>query len=196
MSASQQLKYQRLILGSASPRRKALLEAMGFEFEVRSPEIQEHYPSDLKGHHITDYLAVHKAKALEEYLDSETLLLTADTIVWFNGTVLEKPNGLDQAFRTLRQLSGHWHEVITSVCFKAKGLQKVKHACTKVKFSNLTEEDIKTYLKKGHPLDKAGSYGIQEWIGLIGVEYIRGSYTNVVGLPTQLVYKTLMDMAG
>ncbi len=169
---------------------------MGLHFEVHPAHIDETYPTGLSGAEIPEYLATRKAMALSEYHAAGTVVLTADTIVWHQGMVLEKPPGVAAARETLRQLSGTWHEVFTSVCFSGKGFLEVKHACTEVKFSALDDTLIETYLRKGHPLDKAGAYGIQEWIGLVGVEEIRGSYTNVVGMPTQVVYKTLRDMAG
>lgn len=186
--------FGRLILGSGSPRRKALLEAMGLSFEVQTTEMEETYPEALKGHQITDYLAIRKSEALRPHTGAGDLVLTADTIVWFEGAVMEKPTGIQQARETLRQLSGRRHEVITSVCFRQAEAEEVVHAVTEVKFAPLDDAMINAYFKKGHPLDKAGAYGIQEWIGLTAVEEIRGSYTNVVGLPTQLVYKTLRDM--
>ncbi|MCO5723386.1 Maf family nucleotide pyrophosphatase [Robiginitalea marina] len=196
MALGASIQPPRLILGSASPRRKSLLEALGLHFEVRAAHIDETYPPGLSGVEIPEYLATRKAMALSEFHEGGTLVLTADTIVWHQGKVLEKPAGVNEARDTLRELSGMWHEVITSVCFSGKGFLEVKHARTEVKFMDLDQTDIETYLRKGHPLDKAGAYGIQEWIGLVGVEEIRGSYTNVVGLPTQVVYKTLRDMAG
>ena len=187
--------YEKLILGSASPRRKALLEAMGLTVEVRPAHLDERYPDSLEGHQITDYLAQQKADFLKPDLHSGCLLLTADTIVWHENGVMEKPASLHEARETLGRLSGKWHEVITSVCFTTVSDQRTLHAVTAVKFAELSSEVIGAYLKVGHPLDKAGAYGIQEWIGLVGIEAIKGSYTNVVGLPTQLVYKTLRSMA-
>lgn len=184
----------RLILGSGSPRRKALMKAMGLSFQVQTAEIEETYPEALKGHQITDYLAIRKSEALRPHTKAGDLVLTADTIVWFEGSVMEKPVEIRQARETLKQLSGKRHEVITSVCFRQAGTKRVLHAVTEVKFAPLDEGMITAYFKKGHPLDKAGAYGIQEWIGLTAVEEIRGSYTNVVGLPTQLVYKILKEM--
>ncbi len=183
-----------LILGSASPRRKALLEAMGFSFEVRTQDGEETYPSQLNHCYITDYLSKLKASHLKHFLKPESVLLTADTIVWQHGRVLGKPGDREEAIATLNQLSGAWHEVITSVCFTTMAAQQVRHEVTRVKFANLEPSMIATYLRLGHPLDKAGAYGIQEWIGLVGVEAIEGSYTNVVGLPTRLVYETLREM--
>lgn len=189
------LPFSRVILGSASPRRKSLLEAIGLSFEVIRTDIEEDYPRGLEARQISDFIALQKAESLKKYLEPGTLILTADTIVWFNNRVMDKPSNAQQARDTLRALSGHWHEVITSVCFITTNTRVLKHAITQVKFAHLTDEMIQYYVNSGLALDKAGAYGIQEWIGLVGVEAIRGSYTNVVGLPTQLVYKTLRTMA-
>jgi septum formation protein len=189
------LPFSRVILGSASPRRKSLLEAIGLTFEVVPADIDEVYPGGLEREQITDYLASRKALSMKSYLDPDTLILTADTIVWHKGAVMEKPSSPEEAGQTLRALSGNWHEVITSVCFTTEKSQLLKHAVTEVKFGPLTDEMIEVYVGSGQAMDKAGAYGIQEWIGLVGVESIRGSYTNVVGLPSQLVYKTLRAMA-
>ena len=183
-----------LILGSASPRRKAVPEAMGFWFEVRTQESDEHYPDHLKHYQITDYLSELKALQLAHFLKPGSVLLTADTIVWHQNQVLEKPLDEAGAKATLGRLSGAWHEVITSVCFTTPETRVVRHEVTRVKFAPLEPSLIEMYLRLGQPLDKAGAYGIQEWIGLVGVEAIEGSYTNVVGLPTRLVYETLREL--
>jgi septum formation protein len=188
------LPSSNLILGSGSPRRRALLEAMGLAFEVRTADLEETYPETLEGHQITDYLALAKSEALRPKCRQGDLVLTADTIVWFDGAVMEKPTGIEQARETLLRLSGNKHEVITSVCFRQEEASRLIHAITEVEFAPLEPGMIEAYFKMGNPLDKAGAYGIQEWIGLTAVAGIRGSYTNVVGLPTQLVYKTLRDM--
>jgi septum formation protein len=184
-----------LILGSASPRRKALLHDLGYAFELRTQSGDETYPDNLMHHEITDYLAQKKANELRHTLSKNELLLTADTIVWHRKKVLEKPYNDDHAKETLLKLSGNWHEVITSVCFSTISTIKVVHDITKVRFRNLTPSMIDTYFKLGNPMDKAGAYGIQEWIGLAGVISIKGSYTNVVGLPTALVYETLENLS-
>ena len=194
MAALGTIQPDKLFLGSASPRRRELLQAMGLVFEVLTADIDETYPKGLKGHEITDYLARKKAAALSRRMGGDGMILTADTVVWFEGQVQEKPANGAQARQTLQKLSGNWHEVITSVCFSRGRDQKVVHAVTEVKFARLDEDMINTYFQAGNPMDKAGAYGIQEWIGLAGVEAIRGSYTNVVGLPTQLVYKTLREL--
>jgi len=191
----EQFGFRKIILGSGSPRRKFLLESMGLGVEVIRSDIQEEYPPKLEHHHIPDFLALQKAESLKDYVKPGTLLITADTIVWHNAKVMEKPTDAQEAFNTLRALSGRQHEVITSVCFTAPGQQVVKHSTTRVKFAPLTEQMIQDYIDSGQAMDKAGAYGIQDWIGLVGVESIAGSYTNVVGLPTELVYKTLRELA-
>lgn len=167
---------------------------MGLRFEVRNPAADEVYPEDLKDCEITDYLCQIKAEVLSSNLPGDAVLLTADTIVWQNDSVLEKPTDNEEARRMLRRLSGTWHEVYTSICLLTSSSRDVACECTRVRFAELDESAIGYYLQNGHPLDKAGAYGIQEWIGLVGVEEIRGSYTNVVGLPTRLVCQKLADM--
>ncbi len=187
-----QFGFRKIILGSGSPRRKFLLESMGLEVEVIRSDVQEVYPQNLGHYHISDFLALQKADSLKDYVKQGTLLITADTIVWHQAGVMEKPTDAKEAFNTLKALSGTEHEVITSVCFTTTGQQVVKHSITRVKFAPLTEQMIQHYIDSGQAMDKAGAYGIQDWIGLVGVEGIAGSYTNVVGLPTELVYKTLI----
>ena len=135
-----------------------------------------------------------KALQLIHFLKPESVLLTADTIVWQHGKVLGKPLNKQEAVQTLKALSGAWHEVITSVCFATASSRQIRHEVTRVRFATLEPSLIEAYMQLGEPLDKAGAYGIQEWIGLVGIEAIEGSYTNVVGLPTRLVYETLRDM--
>lgn len=183
-----------LVLGSASPRRKGLLQAMDLEFEVRTQSADELFPENLNTYEITDYLCELKASVLEDGLPGEAVLLTADTIVCLGDEVLEKPADEAEARDMLGKLSETWHQVYTSVCLSAGGKREVFHARTDVLFSRLDPDMLSAYLRLGNPLDKAGGYGIQEWIGLVGVSAIRGSYTNVVGLPTELVYKKLRDM--
>ena len=183
-----------LILGSASPRRKALLEGMGLEFQVRTPSADEVFPKHLTTYEVTDYLCELKAKVLQGTLPENTVLLTADTIVCLGDEVLEKPADEGEARDMLGKLSDTWHQVYTSVCLSAGVEREVFHARTDVLFAPLDPDMVGAYLHLGNPLDKAGGYGIQEWIGLVGVAAIRGSYTNVVGLPTQLVYKKLRHM--
>ena len=169
---------------------------MGLDFEVRLKSVEEIYPVHLKGKAISDYLSKLKASVFKEQLLENEILITSDTVVWHNGESLAKAKNQEEAITMLRKLSNNWHEVITSVCFTTSTEQIVKNKVTKVKFSTLTDSEIRYYIEKYKPFDKAGAYGIQEWIGLIGIEEIKGSYPNVVGLPTQLVYKTLMNIVG
>ncbi|MCB0374315.1 MAG: Maf family protein, partial [Sinomicrobium sp.] len=143
---------------------------------------------------ITDYLAQKKAAPFKAELKENDILITSDTIVWYNGKALEKPKNGEEAFAMLTSLSGKVHEVITSVCFTTVQRQKTVHAVTKVHFKTLTEAEIGYYIEKYKPFDKAGAYGIQEWIGYIAIEKIEGSYFNVAGLPTHLVYRELNDL--
>ena len=188
------LKDHKIILASGSPRRKQFFEDMALDFEIRLKQIEEVYPSSLKGSEISDYLAELKASAFDGSLGQEEILITSDTVVWYKGKSLAKPSDMKEAFEMLTALSNDWHDVITSVSFTTRTSQKTVNHTTRVKFKVLTKEEIQYYVEKYKPFDKAGGYGIQEWIGLIGIEEIQGSYTNVVGLPTQLVYKTLMNM--
>ncbi|WP_067036820.1 Maf family nucleotide pyrophosphatase [Allomuricauda sp. CP2A] len=190
----EKLKGYKLILGSGSPRRKMFLEEMGLDFEVRPKSVEEVYPSHLQGKEISDYLAELKASPFKTELQPKEIVITSDTVVWHKGVSLAKAANSKEAFDMLRTLSGDWHEVITSVCFTTLDMQKTVSCSTWVKFMEFTDAEINHYIEKCQPFDKAGAYGIQEWIGIIGISQIKGSYTNVVGLPTHLVYKTLMDM--
>ncbi len=192
----EKLKNHKIILASGSPRRQQLLTEMGLDYEVRLKPVEEVYPENLKGKAISDYLAILKASAFKQQLLKNEILITSDTVVWHNGESLAKAQNYEEAITMLRKLSNDWHEVITSVCFTTSSDQIVKNQITEVNFSTLSEAEIRHYVEAYKPFDKAGAYGIQEWIGLIGIEEIKGSYPNVVGLPTQLVYKTLMDMVG
>ena len=191
---AKKLKDHRVILASGSPRRKKFFEELGIQFDVKISEIKEDYPKDLRGRHISDYLARLKADALKASLKPKDILVTSDTVVWHDGESLEKASKKEEAHNMLQKLSGNWHEVITSVCITTNTTQRVVHQITKVKFKELTQDELGFYVDTFKPFDKAGAYGIQEWLGLIAIEEIKGSYTNVVGLPTHLVYKTLMDM--
>lgn len=185
------LKDYTLILASASPRRHQFFKEMELEFDVRLKSVEEIYPSELKAAEISDYLAKLKAEVFKKDLVENDILITSDTVVWHNNESLAKAEDDIEAEIMLKKLSGDWHQVITSVCFTTIERQIVLNSITEVKFKNLTPEEIRFYIEKFTPFDKAGAYGIQEWIGLIGIEEIKGSYTNVVGLPTQLVYETL-----
>ena len=181
-----------IILGSQSPRRKELLAGLDLQFTTKViPGLEETYPDTLKGEEIPVYLAEQKADAYT--LADNELLITADTIVWFDGKVYGKPADEEEAKNMLRALSGRSHEVITGVCLRTNQKNISFASTTKVTFAQLTENEIEYYIHKYHPMDKAGSYGVQEWIGYIGVEHIEGSYFNVMGLPIQRLYTALKE---
>jgi septum formation protein len=188
------LKPYRILLASASPRRQQYLKEMGVSFEIVKNPVEEVYPKSLQGEEIAAYLAKLKSSGLKETLKEKDILLTADTVVWFNNRSLAKPADAKEAKQMLRELSGQWHEVITSVCFTTVTEQRVVTSNTNVCFKQLSATEIDFYVETYKPFDKAGAYGIQEWLGLIAITEINGSYSNVVGLPTNLVYKTLMTM--
>jgi len=185
------LKNYKIILASGSPRRQQFLKDMNLDFEIRLKEIEEIYPDNLQGVEITNYLAILKSQAFEGELAPNDILITSDTIVWLNGKALGKPKDYDDAVQILKSLSNATHEVITSVCFKTIHKTETLFDVTKVTFNTLTESEIRYYLDNYKPFDKAGAYGIQDWIGLVGISRIDGSYTNVVGLPTEKVYQYL-----
>ena len=184
-----------IILASGSPRRQQFFKEMDLHYSIRLKEIEEIYPEHLKAEEITNFLAKLKANAFENELQENDVLITSDTIVWLNGIALGKPKDYDDAFQMLQQLANQTHEVITSVCLKSIDKTEVFHCVTKVTFANLTDEAIRYYLDNYKPFDKAGSYGIQDWIGLIGISKIEGSYTNVVGLPTEMLFQKLLTYA-
>jgi len=186
-------KSYKIILASSSPRRQQFFKDFDFDFEIRLKEVEEIFPNHLKAAEITNYLAELKAEAFNGELGQNELLITSDTIVWHNGKALGKPKDYEDAFAILTSLSDATHEVITSVCFKTITKTETIHEITKVTFSPLSNSAIDYYLKKYAPYDKAGAYGIQEWIGIIGISKIEGSYTNVVGLPTEKVYQYLTE---
>lgn len=186
------LKNYNIILASGSPRRRDFFKSLHIDFTVDVRKTDETYPAHFQGSEITEFIA--KVKATEFHdLKENDILITSDTIVWFENQALGKPKNFDEARQILSRLSGKTHEVITSVCFTTKDFQKTISDTTKVWFKNLTEDEIEFYINTYKPFDKAGSYGIQEWIGLIGVEKIEGSYFNVMGLPTHLIYKILSE---
>jgi septum formation protein len=180
-----------LILGSASPRRKELLTNAGFQFTIRTANTNEEAPAHLNGHETAIHIAREKANALRDALEERDLLITADTEVWFAQKRFGKPESLMHAQDMLKQLSGNSHEVISGVCFTTAGKAHCFTVSTEVTMRTLTDDEISYYLKNGNPLDKAGAYGIQEWIGLVGIARINGSYTNVVGLPMSALYQEL-----
>jgi len=192
MSLDNLAKYN-IILASKSPRRQELLKELGVSFDVQIKETEETYPDHLKVEQIALYLCELKANAFkEDEVNDDTLLITADTIVWHNNKVLDKPADYDDAVNILKQLSGDKHEVITGVCLKTKQKINSFHVSTDVYFKELTEAEIDHYITNYKPYDKAGAYGIQEWIGYIGINKIQGSYFNVMGLPTQRLYEELL----
>ena len=184
----------RVILASNSPRRQELLSGLDIDFEVKTvPDIEESYPETLRKEEIPVYIAKQKATAYQKYLDENTLLITADTIVWLDGKVYGKPENEQEAKQMLQILSGRTHEVITGVCITGFEKQKSFYASSQVKFAELQEEEIDYYIKEYKPYDKAGAYGVQEWIGYIGVEKIDGSFYNVMGLPVRVLYTYLKN---
>lgn len=184
-----------IILASGSPRRQQFFKEMDLHYTIRLKEIEEIYPEYLQAEEITNFLAELKANTFENELKENDVLVTSDTIVWLNGKALGKPKDYDDAFQMLQQLANQTHEVITSVCLKSMDKTEVFHCVTKVTFANLSDEAIRYYLDNYQPFDKAGSYGIQDWIGLVGISKIEGSYTNVVGLPTEMLFQKLMNYA-
>ena len=187
------LKDYNIILASGSPRRQEFFKELGMDFSIEVREIEETFPKDLKRSGITDYLAQLKASAFDD-LSKNDIVITSDTIVWKNDEAIGKPKDVGDARRMLQNLSGEMHEVITSVCFTGKKFQKTINDTTKVWFKVLSDAEINYYLTKYKPFDKAGSYGVQEWIGYIAIDKLEGSYFNVMGLPTHLVYKALMEI--
>ena len=188
------LKEYKIILASNSPRRKELLGGLGIVYEVKTmPDIDESYPEGLGCEEIPMYIARAKADAYLPMINNNELIITADTIVWLNGLVMGKPKNETEACDMLRRLSGHTHQVVTGVCITTRNKQKCFATVTDVTFANLSEEEIKHYVTQYKPMDKAGAYGIQEWIGFVGVQNISGSYFNVVGLPIQRLYSELKE---
>ena len=186
------LKKYRIILASNSPRRKELLSGLGVAYEVRTlPDVDESYPDALQGGDIPLYIAREKAAAYRELLQPDELMITADTIVCLDGRVLGKPRDREDALQMLRDMSGRTHEVFTGVCLTTTAWQRSFMSQTEVRFAALTEDEIEWYVDKYRPMDKAGAYGVQEWIGYVGVEYMAGSYFNIMGLPMQRLYREL-----
>lgn len=186
-------KNHKIILASGSPRRQQFLKELELDFEIKLKEIEEIYPDHLQAEEITNFLAKLKASAFENELQDNEVLITSDTIVWLDNKALGKPIDASHAVRMLTEMSGKTHKVITSVCIKSTKKEVVFHDETLVTFTDLSLEEIEFYLKNYKPFDKAGSYGIQEWIGLVAIKKIEGSYANVVGLPTHKLYKELMN---
>lgn len=179
------------ILASKSPRRNQLLKSLGIEFSIKIKEIEEIYPDNLTKEEIPVFLAELKAKPFLAELKANDLLITADTIVWFNGKVLGKPKDKLEAIQMLQQLSGNEHQVISGVCLSTVHKKKSFYSVSNVQFKNLTQYEIEYYISEFKPFDKAGAYGIQDWIGSIGITHIEGSFYNVMGLPIQKLYEEI-----
>jgi len=187
----QNLEKYEIILASKSPRRQQLLTDLGLKFSVQSMDIPEEFPENLGMNEVPVYLAELKAEAFRPQLKTNQLVITADTIVWLDGKVLGKPVDYDDGFRMLKDLSGKKHQVITGVCLLSDKKKVSFYVSTDVWFKELSDEEIHYYLEHYQPYDKAGAYGIQEWIGYVGIYHIEGSFFNVMGLPVQSVYEHL-----
>lgn len=189
------LKKYQIILASGSPRRKELMDGLGINYKIKLlPDIDESYPDTLQGEEIPLYICRKKAAAYQSVILPDELIITADTIVWLEDTVLGKPTSDPEAVDMLKRLSGKQHQVITGVCLTTPTGQQCFSVVTEVTFTDLSEEEITYYVSHYHPLDKAGAYGIQEWIGFVGVQKIKGSYFNVMGLPIQKLYQELKHL--
>lgn len=189
------LKKYQIILASNSPRRKELMSGLGVDYVVKIlPDVDESYPDSLQGGDIPEFIACKKAGAYRSILQPGELLITADTIVWLDGKVLGKPQGREGAVEMLRALSGKKHQVFTGVCLTTTEWQKSFTAASDVLFDELSDEEIAYYVDRYQPMDKAGAYGVQEWIGYIGVHSISGSFYNIMGLPIQKLYKVLKTL--
>ena len=179
------------ILASKSPRRQQLLQLLGIPFIVKTHEVEENYPEDLTKEEIPVYLAKLKSETFRSELKDNDLLITADTIVWMNGKVLGKPADRNEAKSMLKELSGKGHQVISGVCLTSVNKQISFYSLSNVQFKKLTDKEIEYYISHSNPFDKAGSYGIQDWIGIIGITGIDGSFYNVMGLPIQKLYEEI-----
>ena len=189
------LKKYKVILASASPRRRELLAGLDIDFKVRAlPDVDESFPADLQGGDIPLYISKKKAEAYRPVMGNDELVITADTIVWLGGKALGKPADEDEARRMIRNMAGKTHSVFTGVTIITKDVQHCFVAQSDVTFAELADEEIEYYVQKYRPMDKAGAYGAQEWIGYIGMSNIVGSYFNVMGLPVQRLYVELKSI--
>ena len=184
---------KKLILASQSPRRRQLLEQAGFTFEVKTKPIDESFPEDMPVDEVAGYLARRKAHAAREFITGEEILLTADSVVILGDAIYNKPEDAADARRILRALSGRVHRVITGVCLLSRDKERVFSGESRVHFAELTDEEIDYYIRTCRPFDKAGAYAIQEWIGLCKIDRIEGTYSNIMGLPVDLVYRELVN---
>lgn len=190
----EKLKAYKIVLASGSPRRQQFFKELDLDFEIKIKEVEEIYPDTLQGVEITNYLAKLKSAAFDNDIQPNEIIVTSDTIVWLDNKALGKPKDKEDAFLMLQSMAGKTHEVITSVCFKTINKIDILNCVTRVTFNPITDDEIRFYIDNYQPFDKAGSYGIQEWIGLMAIAKIEGSYTNVVGLPTDLVYRYLSNL--
>ena len=193
MMLAQAIQPYHVVLVSQSPRRRELLKGLEINFEATSVDADETYPAHLKGAEVPCYITQVKANAYKPLLQSNTLAITADTVVSIDGNILGKPNNKQEAMQMLRTLSGKKHQVITAVCVFTKQKEHFFYAESEVYFKPLSDQEIAHYIDTYQPFDKAGSYGVQEWIGYIGIEKIVGSYYNVMGLPIQRLYQELIN---
>ena len=190
----EKLSNYEIILASQSPRRIKFFNELDIKFRSIKLDFDESYPNNLNAEQITDFIANKKASYYSELLNKNTIVITSDTIVWLNGKAIGKPKNNKNAKEILLTLSGKTHKVITSFCIKTLESKKIINESTEVTFKHLTEKEIDFYISNNKVLDKAGAYGIQDWIGYIGIININGTYNNVMGLPTRLLYKELMNL--
>lgn len=189
----EKLKNYNVILASSSPRRQQFFKELDLEFKIQIKEIEEKFPKHLKGAEITDFLANLKSQAFTN-LTEKDLLITSDTIVWLENKAIGKPKNKQEAYTMLKELSGKKHEVITSISIRNNNFQKIINDTTVVYFKEISDKEITYYINNYNPYDKAGAYGIQEWIGFIAIDKMEGSYFNVVGLPVHKLFKELMNL--
>ncbi|MDB4196240.1 Maf family nucleotide pyrophosphatase [Flavobacteriaceae bacterium] len=190
----EKLSSYEIILASQSPRRIKFLNELDIQFKSVKLDFDESYPDNLMAEQITDFIADKKASYFSEMLNKNTIVITSDTIVWLNEEAIGKPKDNKNAKEILQTLSGNTHKVITSFCIKTLESKNIVNDTTEVTFKNLSDKEIDYYIKNNKVLDKAGAYGIQDWIGYIGITNIEGTYNNVMGLPTHLLYKELMNL--
>jgi septum formation protein len=190
----EKLSNYEIILASQSPRRIKFFNELDIQFKSVKLDFDESYPNNLMAEQITDFIADKKASYYTKLLNKNTIVITSDTIVWLNKEAIGKPKDNENAKEILRTLSGNTHKVITSFCIKTLESKNIINDTTEVTFKNLTEKEIDFYIKNNKVLDKAGAYGIQDWIGYIGITNIKGTYNNVMGLPTHSLYKELMNL--
>ena len=190
----EKLSNYEIILASQSPRRIKFFNELDIKFRSIKLDFDESYPNNLNAEQITDFIANKKASYYSELLNKNTIVITSDTIVWLNGKAIGKPKNNKNAKEILLTLSGKTHKVITSFCIKTLESKKIINETTEVTFKHLSEKEIDFYISNNKVLDKAGAYGIQDWIGYIGIININGTYNNVMGLPTHLLYKELMNL--